>query len=55
MRLREVCGSQSCFVVLFLLRRSICNGHHASELLIIKKLQIKEVGKKSLFNATAIS
>jgi hypothetical protein len=48
----EVSGALLCFS---LLRRSICNGHRASELLVIKKLQIKEVSKKSLFNATAIS
>ena len=30
-RLREFCGSQSCFVVHFYALGSICNGHPASE------------------------
>jgi hypothetical protein len=52
MRLREFCGSQSCFVVLFHALGSICNGHPASK--VIKNQDVTN-SKKSIFNATAIS
>jgi hypothetical protein len=51
-RLREFCGSQSCFVVLFHALGSICNGHPASKVI---KNQVVTNCKKSIFNATAIS
>jgi hypothetical protein len=51
MRLREFCGSQSCFVVLRRALGSICNGHPASE---VVKNQVVTNAKKSIFNATAI-
>ena len=52
MRLREFCGSLSCFVVLSHALGSICNGHPASR--VIKNQDVTN-SKNSIFNATAIS
>jgi hypothetical protein len=52
MRLREFCGSRSCFVVLRRALGSICNGHPASK--VVKNQDVTN-SKKSIFNATAIS
>jgi hypothetical protein len=42
MRLREFCGSQSCFVVLRRALGSICNGHPASKVLRLNRGPIRQ-------------
>jgi len=51
MRLREFCGSQFCFVVLFHALESICNGHPASVVVDNQEVTKSKTLQKWLFHS----